>query len=78
MAPITRDPTKHGDGRERRPLSDRLYAEISRLIVSGELQRQEPNGSLVTHADLSHLDAAWNQIVGDGRVTPTSTRLAST
>jgi sugar lactone lactonase YvrE len=37
------------------------------LIVSSELQRQEPDGSLVTHADLSHLGAAWNEIVVDGR-----------
>ena len=36
------------------------------LIVSGELQRQELDGSLVTHADLSHLGAAWNEIVVDG------------
>jgi len=37
------------------------------LIVSDELQRQEPDRSLVTHADLSHLGAAWNEIVVDGR-----------
>jgi sugar lactone lactonase YvrE len=37
------------------------------LIVSSGLQRQEPDGSLVTHADLSHLGAAWNEIVVDGR-----------
>ena len=37
------------------------------LIVSSELQRQEPDGSLVTHADLSHLAAGWNEIVVDGR-----------
>src|SRR6266498_2181120 len=37
------------------------------LIVSSELQRQEPDVSLVTHADLSHLGAAWNEIVVDGR-----------
>ena len=41
---------KTGDARERRPLSDRLYAEISQLIVSGEL----PHGSkLPTEAALS-------------------------
>jgi sugar lactone lactonase YvrE len=37
------------------------------LIVSSELQRQEPDGSLVTHADLSHLASRWNEIVVDGR-----------
>jgi sugar lactone lactonase YvrE len=37
------------------------------LIVSSELQRQEPDGSLVTHAELSHLAAGWNEIVVDGR-----------
>jgi sugar lactone lactonase YvrE len=35
--------------------------------VSTDLQRQEPDGSLVTHADLSHLAAGWNEIVVDGR-----------
>jgi sugar lactone lactonase YvrE len=37
------------------------------LIVSSELQREEPDGSLVTHVDLSHLASAWNEIVVDGR-----------
>jgi sugar lactone lactonase YvrE len=43
------------------------------LIVSGReglLQRKEPNGSLVTHADLSGLAEhgyPWNEIVVDGR-----------
>jgi sugar lactone lactonase YvrE len=41
------------------------------LIVSardGRLLRLEPDGSLVTHADLSHLaDHKWNDIVVDGR-----------
>src|SRR4051812_41814764 len=40
------------------------------LIVSGpdaKLLRQEPDGSLVTHADLSGLAAGWNEIVVDGR-----------
>jgi sugar lactone lactonase YvrE len=37
------------------------------LIVSSGLQRREPDGSLVTHADLSGLAAAWNEIVVDGR-----------
>jgi sugar lactone lactonase YvrE len=37
------------------------------LIVSSGLQRREPDGSLVKHADLSGLAAAWNEIVVDGR-----------
>jgi sugar lactone lactonase YvrE len=41
------------------------------LIVSGRerlLLRREPDGSLVTHADLTGLsDAPWNDIVVDGR-----------
>jgi sugar lactone lactonase YvrE len=41
------------------------------LIVSASerlLLRREPDGSLVTHADLSHLaDHPWNDIVVDGR-----------
>jgi sugar lactone lactonase YvrE len=40
------------------------------LVVSGPealLLRQEPGGSLVTHADLSRLAGGWNEIVVDGR-----------
>jgi sugar lactone lactonase YvrE len=41
------------------------------LVVSGReglLLRREPDGSLVTHADLSGLsDRGWNEIVVDGR-----------
>ena len=40
------------------------------LVVSGpeaKLLRQESDGSLVTHADLSGLAAGWNEIVVDGR-----------
>lgn len=41
------------------------------LITSGRdglLQRMEPGGSLVTHADLTGLsDRGWNEIVVDGR-----------
>lgn len=40
------------------------------LIVSGRegrLVRCEPDGSLMTHADLSSLSAVWNEIVVDGR-----------
>ena len=40
-----------------------------RLLVTGqELLRREPDGSLVTHADLSGLSRyGWNEIVVDGR-----------
>src|SRR4051794_11258148 len=40
------------------------------LVVSGpeaRLLRQEPDGSLVTHADLRHLAKGWNEIVVDDR-----------
>ena len=40
------------------------------LVVSGpeaQLLRQEPDGSLVAHADLSGLAKGWNEIVVDGR-----------
>jgi sugar lactone lactonase YvrE len=42
-----------------------------RLLVTsgrdGRLQRREPDGSLVTHADLTGLSKGWNEIVVDGR-----------
>ena len=39
-----------------------------RLLVTGQgLMRLEPDGSLVPHADLSHLAGDWNEIVVDGR-----------
>lgn len=37
------------------------------LIASSGLQRREPDGSLVTHAEVSRLAAGWNEIVVDGR-----------
>ena len=40
------------------------------LVVSGQealMLRQEPDGSLVTHADLTGLDSVFNEIVVDGR-----------
>ena len=40
------------------------------LVVSGpeaRLLRREPDGSLVTHADLGSLARTWNEIVVDGR-----------
>jgi sugar lactone lactonase YvrE len=39
-----------------------------RLLVTGEgLMRQEPDGTLVQHADLSEWAGDWNEIVVDGR-----------
>jgi sugar lactone lactonase YvrE len=39
-----------------------------RLLVTGEgLQRREPDGSMVPHADLSDLAGDWNELVVDGR-----------
>jgi sugar lactone lactonase YvrE len=39
-----------------------------RLLLTGQgLARREPDGSLVTHADLSGLSDHWNEIVVDGR-----------
>jgi sugar lactone lactonase YvrE len=37
------------------------------LIVSSGLQRMEADGALVGHGDLTHLTAAWNELVVDGR-----------
>jgi sugar lactone lactonase YvrE len=37
------------------------------LVVSSGLQRREADGSLVAHADLNPLAAAWNELVVDGR-----------
>jgi sugar lactone lactonase YvrE len=53
------------------PFSIDWLADGRLLIVSGPegvLLRMEPDGSLVTHADLSGLsDHPWNEIVVDGR-----------
>ncbi len=39
-----------------------------RLLVTGpDLLRQEPDGTLVRHADLSAIAGGWNEIVVDGR-----------
>ena len=39
-----------------------------RLLVTGEgLMRQEPDGTMVQHADLSAMAGDWNEIVVDGR-----------
>jgi sugar lactone lactonase YvrE len=37
------------------------------LVVSDGLRREEGDGELATYADVSHLAAAWNEIVVDGR-----------
>ena len=37
------------------------------LVVSSGLQRQERDGALMTHGDLSQLGDAWNELVVDGR-----------
>lgn len=37
------------------------------LVVSDTLRRAEPDGSMVVHADLSHLADGWNELVVDGR-----------
>jgi sugar lactone lactonase YvrE len=37
------------------------------LVVSDNLRLTEPDGSIVVHADLSHLADAWNELVVDGR-----------
>src|SRR5215212_8790091 len=40
----------------------------SLLLTGEELSRQEPDGTLVRHADLSAFSAhGWNEIVVDGR-----------
>lgn len=52
------------------PLSVDWLLDGRMLLVSGpqaKLLRQEPDGSLVTHADLSGLAKGWNEIVVDGR-----------
>ena len=52
-----------------------------RLLVvagpEGRLLRQEPDGSLVDHADLSVLDASLNEIVVDGRGNAMEKRFAA-
>ncbi len=52
------------------PLSFDFLADGRMLIVAaGEqhLLRREDDGTLVTHADLSHLGSGWNEIVIDGK-----------
>ncbi len=55
------------------PFSIDWDADGSLLVVAGQeglLLRQKPDGSIVTHADLTGLsDRAWNEIVVDGRGT---------
>jgi sugar lactone lactonase YvrE len=67
--PETRLPQFGGAGLG--PISIDWLPDGRLLIVVGRdrlLLRQEPDGSLVTHADLSPIaDGAWNEIVVDGR-----------
>jgi sugar lactone lactonase YvrE len=52
------------------PFSIDWLADGRLLVVSGPeacLLRQEPDGSLLTHADLRGLAKGWNEIVVDGR-----------
>ena len=55
------------------PFSIDWDADGSLLVVAGReglLLRQQPDGSMVTHAELTGLsDRAWNEIVVDGRGT---------
>jgi sugar lactone lactonase YvrE len=67
---VTVDPDGHRDVVQRMPVfpfSLDWLPDGRLLIVSSGLQRREPDGSLVTHADLSRLGPAWNEIVVDGR-----------
>lgn len=63
---ITRDPTTGPHSIERLP-DGRLLIVPASEERKGILLRQEPNGSLVTHADLRELSNRWNEIVVDGR-----------
>jgi sugar lactone lactonase YvrE len=67
--PETRLPQFGGAGMG--PISIDWLPDGRLLIVVGRdrlLLRQEPDGSLVSHADLSPIaDGAWNEIVVDGR-----------
>src|ERR1022692_574149 len=67
---VTADLAGHRDVVQRMPVfpfSLDWLPDGRLLIASSGLQRREPDGSLVTHADLSGLAAAWNEIVVDGR-----------
>jgi sugar lactone lactonase YvrE len=49
------------------PFSLDWLPDGSLLVVSSGLQRREADGSLVAHADLTPLAAAWNELVVDDR-----------
>lgn len=46
---------------------DRLPDGRLLVLSASGIQRQEADGSLVPHADLTHLADGWNEIVVDGR-----------
>ena len=59
-------------GAHHHPVLHRLAARWSTAVVAGpeqRLLRQEPDGSLIDHADLSGLPGGLNEIVVDGRGT---------
>jgi hypothetical protein len=59
-----------GHGADHPAVLDRVAAGRRRLVVAGpqgRRLRQEPDGSLVDHADLRALDAGRNELVVDGR-----------
>ena len=45
----------------------RMLMVAKNAPYAGRLLRREPDGSIVTHADLSGLAAGWNELVVDGR-----------
>ena len=56
-----------GDGRPGLGWSIDWLPDGRLLMTGAELTRQEQDGSLVRHADLSALTDHWNEIVVDGR-----------
>ena len=68
-----RHPHRRDGNRRRAPAPPLCFDFLpdGRLVIPGaretRLLRREPDGSLVTHADLGHLPArGWNEIVVDG------------
>jgi sugar lactone lactonase YvrE len=70
---VLRVPTagaRDAGGASQGPFSIDWLPDGRLLIVSGRdrlLLRREPDGSLVSHADLAGLDYGWNELVVDGR-----------
>ena len=63
---VTRDPETSPHSIEWLP-DGRLLIVPANPAYAGRLLRREPDGSLVTHADLSGLPSGFNEIVVDGR-----------